>query len=247
LRSLWSQVRGKDVRSWLFGLAIAAFITVVPIVYYRMTYSETKRLRVVTAEKLYRSGCMTAWGLEMAIRTHKIRTVINLMEEDPDPELPRSYFGGEREKESELCRRLGAQYRNLYVDLVALHRLDRERPPTIDQYLEILDDPKNYPVLLHCKAGLHRTGVLVGVYRMEYEGWSRAQALAEVRRNGFGTFTSTAANQYINQYILRYEPHRRPGRVGNVVERLPASREVPGSLTSRPTLLPGAYEPLPKE
>jgi hypothetical protein len=79
---------------------------------------------------------------------------------------------------------------------------------------------------------------------MEYEGWSRARALAEVRANGFGTFVSTSANQYINQYILRYVPHHRPGRV---VERLPAARDVPGSLTSRPMLLPGAYEPLPKE
>jgi len=244
LRFPWSHLRAAQVRSWIFGLSIALLIGAVPIAYYRMTYSETKRLRVVSAGKLYRSGCMTGWGLETALRTHKIRTVINLMEEAPDPELPRRYFGGEREKESDLCRRLGVQYRNLYVDLVDPHRLDRERPATIDQYLEVLEDQSNYPILIHCKAGLHRTGVLVAIYRMEYEGWSRARALAEVRANGFGTFVSTSANQYINQYILRYVPHHRPGRV---VERLPAARDVPGSLTSRPMLLPGAYEPLPKE
>jgi hypothetical protein len=197
---------------------------------------------VVTAGKLYRSGCMTAWGLESAIRTYRIRTVINLMEEAPDPALPLHYFARQTEKESELCRRLGVRLVNILVDLVPLGQVGRSRPATIEQYLAVMDQPHHYPVLIHCKAGLHRTGVLCGIYRMEYEGWSRMQALAEIRANGFGKFTSTSANQYINQYILNYVPHLRPG---SVVERAPAPRTVPGELTSRPALLPGAYEPLP--
>ena len=32
-------------------------------------------------------------------------------------------------------------------------------PPVVDEFLQILDDEANYPVLLHCKAGLHRTYV----------------------------------------------------------------------------------------
>ena len=232
----------KSLRNWLFGLVLAVLIVAIPALYYRIRYTETKRLRVVTAGKVYRSGCMSGWGLEAAIKRYGIRTVINLMEEDPDPALKRSYFVGDHEKESQICRRHDARYRTLYVDLLPINQADRQRPETIDRFLEIMDDPSNYPVLIHCKAGLHRTGVLVGIYRMEYEGWSRSQALAEVRANGFGTFASTSANQYINQYILRYVPQQRPGRI---VERMPASRDVPGTLTSRP-LLPGAYEPLPK-
>ena len=34
-----------------------------------------------------------------------------------------------------------------------------------------MDDPDSYPVLIHCNAGLNRTGVMVAVYRMEYQGW----------------------------------------------------------------------------
>jgi protein tyrosine/serine phosphatase len=59
---------------------------------------------------------------------------------------------------------------------------------------------------LHCKAGLHRTGVLTAVYRMEYEGWSPQQALAELKANGFGDSKATSANDYIVQYILAYRP-----------------------------------------
>ena len=87
----------------------------------------------------------------------------------------------------------------------------------------------------------HRTGVLVGLYRMEYEGWSKEEALAEVRDNGFGEFAATSANEYIQQYILNYRPHLRSGRV---VERLPAIR---GDLVSRPDPHnPAAFAPLPK-
>ena len=52
----------------------------------------------------------------------------------------------------------------------------------MDQYLAILDNPDSYPILIHCQAGLHRTGLLSAVYRMEYEGWTPAQAWREFRR-----------------------------------------------------------------
>jgi protein tyrosine/serine phosphatase len=81
----------------------------------------------------------------------------------------------------------------------------------IDQFLALMDDPSNHPVLLHCKAGLHRTGVLTAVYRMEYDGWDSAAALAELKANGFGDINATAANDYIQQYILNYRP-RQPMR-----------------------------------
>jgi protein-tyrosine phosphatase len=72
-----------------------------------------------------------------------------------------------------------------------------------------MDDPDIYPVLIHCRAGLHRTGVLTAVYRMEYQGWDMPAALREVKRNGFGETTCTTANPYVDQYVLRYQPGLR--------------------------------------
>ena len=166
--------------SWALGLAVAVGITLPPYVYYRMSYEYQKRLRVVTAGKLYRSGCMTSSGLEAAIKTHSIRTVINLMEESPDPVLRRHYWGWASDKESDIVARTGARYLQMTVKYLPRNKAPFERPQTIERYLEILDDPASYPVLVHCKAGLHRTGVLIALYRMEYEGWSREQALAEM-------------------------------------------------------------------
>ena len=76
-----------------------------------------------------------------------------------------------------------------------------------------MDDPANYPVLIHCKAGLHRTGILVAVYRMEYEGWTPQAAIRELKDNGFGEFVCSSANNYVQEYILTYRPRSRKSEV----------------------------------
>jgi tyrosine-protein phosphatase SIW14 len=55
----------------------------------------------------------------------------------------------------------------------------------IRRFLAIMDDPSNYPVLLHCFAGSHRTGAYVAIFRMEYEGWSNRQVLEEMTLYGY--------------------------------------------------------------
>ncbi|MCU1717114.1 dual specificity protein phosphatase family protein [Pseudomonas sp. 5P_3.1_Bac2] len=44
----------------------------------------------------------------------------------------------------------------------------------------------NGPVLIHCKHGQNRTGLIAAIYRVVYQGWSKEQALAEMQQGGFG-------------------------------------------------------------
>jgi tyrosine-protein phosphatase SIW14 len=189
---------------WALALAVAAAVLVVPLAFYRVVYVHGKRLREVSPDRVYRSGQMTADGFADAIARHSIHTVINLQDEYEDPDVSLDYFGTGTVKESELCRGLGVRYVFLPPDLISRRRVPAERPAAIDRLLRLLDDPATYPVLFHCRAGLHRTGVMVAVYRMEYEGWSPRAALEELRVNGFGEWDSCAANDYITQYILTF-------------------------------------------
>lgn len=191
---------------WALGLAIAALLTVVPFVYYRATYAHAKRLREVSPGVLYRSGQLTTAGFAEAIQKFGIRTVVNLQDEYADPGVSEGYLIPGECAESEMCARLGVRY--LWMPPALMPPRHGERPETIDAFLTLMDDPANYPVLIHCRAGLHRTGCLVAVYRMEYDGWSRAEALREMIDNGFGRFAATSANEYITQYVLGYEPRR---------------------------------------
>jgi protein-tyrosine phosphatase len=176
--------------------------------YYRATWEHTKRLRAVEPGRFYRSGQMTADGFEETIKRLKIRTVINVQDDFPDPQLVKGTLGG-REMESELCRRLGVRYVCLAPDLQARRTPGGPRPRVIDQFLAVMDREDTYPALIHCKAGLHRTGVLCAVWRMEYQGWTAGAAFRELRAHGFGDRACTTANDYVRQYVLEYHPRAR--------------------------------------
>lgn len=193
---------------WALGVAVALVVIGGPAAYYRSTYTNQKRLRVATDGKFYRSGQLTASGLRDAINRYGIRTVINLQEENVDPFMPEVWLGKPCVYECDLCEQLGVNYYALFGgETIPDERFDKgERPQVIDQYLKILDDPKNYPVLIHCKAGLHRTGLLSAIYRMEYEKWTERRAVDELRANGFGTYAATTENIYLRQYVAGYKP-----------------------------------------
>lgn len=50
----------------------------------------------------------------------------------------------------------------------------------------ILAAEQRGPVLMHCKHGLDRTGLMAAMYRVVVQGWSKEQALDEMRNGGFG-------------------------------------------------------------
>jgi protein tyrosine phosphatase (PTP) superfamily phosphohydrolase (DUF442 family) len=192
---------------------VVVVVAVVPVVFYRYTYTHSKRLREVVPGRVYRSGQMTAPGFAVAVAKYGIRTIVNLQDEYPDPNIGEGYFTTQTIKERELCRQLGVRYVHLAPDLVS-KKVQGPRPQVIDQFLTLMDNPDTYPVLLHCKAGLHRTGLLVAVYRMEYQGWDRRAAVREMKAHGFGERGCTVANDYIDQYILNFRPGLRLSAVG---------------------------------
>lgn len=196
---------------WCLGIGIFLMIAIVPFLHYRATYAHGKRLRVVTPGKFYRCGQLTADGFREAIQVYGIKVVLNLQDENPDPLVPDNYYRTAHvTPESEVCRQAGARYVMLTFDLPARHlaHLEEHHPKVIDAFLKLCDDPANLPILLHCKAGLHRTGLLTAIYRIEYEGWTKAEALRELRANGFGDSAATSANDYIYAFLEVYQPRR---------------------------------------
>jgi tyrosine-protein phosphatase SIW14 len=195
---------------WALSIGIAALALGGPMVFFRAEYAHHKRLRVVTPGVLYRSGQMTAAGFRDAVARYGIRTIINCQNEYPDPELPLTFWQRETVRESELCRDLGVEYIHLEPDLVPNRCDPTARPKVLDDFFGIVDRVSTQPILLHCKAGLHRTGVLVAAYRMEYDRWGPFAALEELKAHGFGDSAATAANDYIQQYVLNYRPRPWP-------------------------------------
>ncbi|MGF1580402.1 MAG: tyrosine-protein phosphatase [Gemmataceae bacterium] len=209
---------------WLGGIAMAGSIVVIPFLYHRHLYSSIKRLRVVEPGKFYRSGRATGPGLERTLQRYKIKTVINLMNEEQEPQLAKGFFDPRTISQREICERNDVKMVYLFVDLISRYKVGQERPKAIAEFLKIMDDPKNHPVLLHCRAGLHRTGILSAIYRMEYNKWSRELAWKELRAHGFGEHNCYADNDYITQYICQYVPRSHPDH-SQVAQRKPDSND----------------------
>ena len=207
---------GRVLSLWrhALGLAVAGAVVASVYLYYRAEYAHAKRLRVVTDGTLYRCGQLTGDGFRDAFKRYGIKTVVNLQEEARDPFVPDSFWdhpttlvAGSGTLESDICRENGVEYVSL--DGGVLETLTQDggsRPKLVEDFLKVMADPKKRPVLIHCKAGLHRTGFMTAIYRMEFERRSKDEAVRELRANGFGTFGATAGNDYLQRYILDFHP-----------------------------------------
>ncbi len=163
-----------------FRLTIIAGLIVGPVVYASRQQKEMKNFRVVREDKLYRSGQMTLDGLKRAIHEYGIRTVVTLR----DARVPGHVAPDAREEE--YCLKLGLGY--VRIPPRPWEGAPGEVPPVekgVKRFLEVMDDARAYPVLVHCFAGTHRTGAYCAIYRMEYEGWTNAQALEELMALGY--------------------------------------------------------------
>lgn len=57
------------------------------------------------------------------------------------------------------------------------------------KFLKIVTDPANAPVLVHCQYGADRTGLMVAIYRVAVQGWTKEAALKEMTDGGYGFHT----------------------------------------------------------
>ncbi|WVM91781.1 tyrosine-protein phosphatase [Halopseudomonas pachastrellae] len=60
-------------------------------------------------------------------------------------------------------------------------------------------------VLIHCKHGQNRTGLMAAMYRIVFDGWSREQAMAEMLEGGFGRVDVAAGARRGGQRRMQHQ------------------------------------------
>ncbi len=196
------------------AVAVAGVVAAPPLLLYRAQYATAKRLREVTPGRFYRSGQMNAAGFRYAIDRFQIKTVVNLQHENTDPYLPEEWLGKPVIHEKELCEQLNVRYVLLTPDILPEPNDVTKTPPAVIEFLKLLDDESAYPILIHCKAGLHRTGRLTAIYRMEKQGWDTGESLRELRANGYGFSAASENDDFIIQFVQNYKPRAKPSGPG---------------------------------
>lgn len=66
-----------------------------------------------------------------------------------------------------------------------LGMVERISTTEIREIVRAMVDSANQPVFVHCALGQDRTGVVIAAYRMEVDGWTRAEAEEEMQAFGF--------------------------------------------------------------
>jgi protein tyrosine/serine phosphatase len=67
----------------------------------------------------------------------------------------------------------------LNYPLSSLHDPNKAQIHDIDQVLQMMHDPARRPIFVHCRHGVDRTGLIVALYRIRFEGWTQDQAWEE--------------------------------------------------------------------
>lgn len=154
----------------------------------------TGRKAEVDEGRVYRCAALPAGRLQDYLRAHGIRTVIDLRKSED------AKGGVLTEREAKTCEAVGAAYVNLPADQVPSDEV-------VARFLQIMDDPKSYPVLVHCEHGVGRTGVMTAIYRMEFHDWSKERAIHEARL--FSGFTRSFGRGTGKEQFLRgYQPRK---------------------------------------
>jgi uncharacterized protein (TIGR01244 family) len=116
------------------------------------------------SDNLYRSAQPEKEGL-YALKSLGIKTIVCLRDNHSDEEMLKGY--------NFIYHSIPVKTWDIKADQVA-------------EFLRIVNDPSQAPVLVHCQHGADRTGTFSAVYRVAVQGWSKENAIEEMKKGGYG-------------------------------------------------------------
>ena len=201
----------RNFRNFLFATLIVSLLIAAPVNYVLWNGKQYRNFHVVEEGVLYRSAQLPLPYLERVVIDHRIRTIVCL----------RDRHDAAEEQEAAWVRAKGLNFVRIqphpwFPD--AAGNIPAEK--TAKEFLAVMADPANYPVLVHCYAGVHRTGMMCALYRMDFQGWTSAEAEAEMRMMGYSMLDD---HEDVLTYLAKYRPRHASGQRMPLV---PVSRQI---------------------
>lgn len=114
---------------------------------------------------LYRSAWLDPDVISEVIETYQIRTVVNLCKPG---EMGARRWHKERAAVTNAGARLIESTMPIGIDA---------SDPRIEKHIELLSNPNNYPMLVHCQHGVTRTAKFLAIYDIVFLGLSGEESL----------------------------------------------------------------------
>ena len=145
-------------------------------------------LGTVREGALYRSAQPSPLLLRYVLSRYGVRSLVNLR-------------GSTQGFESAFAAEHGLR---LFVFDLSAGRAPSEAQ--IERFLDVVTNPENQPILVHCRNGVDRSGYMIGIYRVAREGWDVERALQEMNR-----FWQFEWFNPVPQAVVRDAGRERPG------------------------------------
>lgn len=137
------------------------------------------------SDHLYRGGQPTEAGIKQLAKLG-IKTIISFR--DADAKVARE--------------RKIVEANDMKFISMPLSNWFKSKDSDIKAILNEIRTAENQPVFIHCNRGADRTGTVMAVYRMEFDGWTAQQANKEAKQYGIGWW-QIWMKDYINDYYKR--------------------------------------------
>ena len=134
-------------------------------------YFIPKRFAVVEVGQIYRGGWQTPRVLRRILAKHRINTLLNVACKPDEPDAA---------GEGPVVRDLDVTWKKILMPGTGLGTLEQ-----LDEAADIIANPHNRPIFVHCAAGVHRTNMAIAAYRLKHCGWSLDAALDEMAHYGY--------------------------------------------------------------
>ena len=146
-------------------LAAMGLLVAVPVGVFAGYLMAGHNFHVVSPGQIYRSGQLDSAGLTRTVQDHGIKSILNLRGANDSP-----WYNAE----TNTSQRLGVMHFD-YELSASTELTDTE----MDQIMALIKDaPK--PMLIHCKSGADRTGLVGALYLYSVEGKSARDADREL-------------------------------------------------------------------
>ncbi|MBT2619356.1 MULTISPECIES: dual specificity protein phosphatase family protein [Chryseobacterium] len=159
------------IKRIIIPLVIIGFLFLICSLYQKKV---RYNLVTISENKVYNSGVIPPNKLPGVLKDHHIKTVIDLRDGVEQTELNPETKKQVNAEENAVDKISGVHYFNLPTDQIP-------QDSTVKKFLTIMDDPKNYPVLIHCHHGVGRSRLFSSLYRIEYENFTNEDARANAR------------------------------------------------------------------
>ncbi len=162
-----------------------ACVVAVAGIYYAVNYNiKADNFGVVEEGKIYRCGQLDEESLKEITEKYKIKTILSLR--GRPPQFERNF----------------ATANNLKVFSFWMSARTAPNDEDLEKCLAILNDPENQPILVHCRGGADRTGLMIALQRVLYEGWNLSDAEAELSYHRNLPFFTPMPREKLRQYVL---------------------------------------------